>query len=187
MPGIRTNWYHRQSNYIEIQRLKPHTAHDLPKSETANKTTMKKLTLALITAALLIPSTAFASPAGDTLSKCLSDNTTGKDRTDLAKWVFMVMGTHPELKAVAPVDAKSLENGHRNVADLFTKLISTSCASEMHAVIKTEGQSGLNAAFGHLGRIAMQELMGNREVNAAFGGFVPYLDKAKLEAALMPK
>jgi hypothetical protein len=39
-------------------------------------------------------------------------------------------------------------------------------------------------AFEHLGKMAMQELMSNQEVNAAMDGFVRYIDKEKLDKVL---
>jgi hypothetical protein len=148
---------------------------------------MNKRTLATIAAALLIPCTCFASPLTDALSKCLADNSTGKDRKDLAKWIFVGVAAHPEMKAIAVAEPKSVEIAQRTVAELFTKLIGTSCANEMRIVIKEEGSEGARVAFEYLGKMAMQELMGNKEVNAVIGGFERYVDQSKLDSVLRPK
>ena len=34
----------------------------------------------------------------EALSRCLADNTSGRDRKDLARWVFFAMAAHPEIK-----------------------------------------------------------------------------------------
>lgn len=148
---------------------------------------MKRRTLASIATTLLIPCMSFAAPASEELGRCLADNTSGKDRKDLAKWIFVGMSAHPDMRAIAVVDPKSVEASQRKVAELVTRLIGTSCTSEMRAVVKTEGANGARAGFEHLGKMAMQELMGNAEVNATIGGFERYLDQSKLEPAMRSK
>jgi len=138
-------------------------------------------------AALLIPCTCFASPLTDALGQCLADNTTGKDRKNLAKWIFVGIAAHPEMKPIAAAAPKSVETAQRTAAELFTKLIGTSCVKEMRVVIKAEGADGARVAFEYLGKIAMQELMGNKEVSATIGGVERFIDQSKLDSVLRPK
>lgn len=145
---------------------------------------MRKRTLAILAAALLIPCTAFASPLTDTLGKCLADNTTGRDRIDLAKWIFLGMAAHPDMKAFATTSPNSVEVAQKSVAGLFTKLIGTSCANEMRDVVKAEGPDGARIAFEYLGKMAMQELMGNQQVNATIQGFARFVNHSKIDGVM---
>jgi hypothetical protein len=42
-----------------------------------------------------------AQQPADALSTCFADRTSGKDRKDLARWIFLAMAAHPEMKEQA--------------------------------------------------------------------------------------
>ena len=148
---------------------------------------MNNTRLACVVIALAIQSVAQASPSTDALGNCLSDSTTGKDRKDLAKWIFASMSAHPEIASIARVGTEATETAQRSVGVLFTRLISESCANEMRAVVKAHSAEGVKAPFEHLGNIAMEELISNQQVNAVIAGFERYLDKAKVEPIVKPQ
>ena len=143
----------------------------------------------LITAAIatIFYMAAHASPNSDALGQCLSDGTSGKDKKNLAKWIFVGMSAHPELANIAKASIEDIEAAQRTVGILMTRLISETCPDEMRAVVKLEGSEGIKVAFEFLGKMAMQELMTNPEVNGAIGGFERFLDKSKIEAIIKPK
>jgi hypothetical protein len=145
----------------------------------------RRLATTLLMAAC--PWAAQASLSTDALAKCLSDNTTGKDRKDLARWVFVSMSTHPDMGSVARADAASITAAQRTVADLVTRLLADACAREAKVVVQSDGSSGMGLAFEYLGKVAMQELMSNREVNASISGFERYLDKGRIDRAIQTK
>ena len=64
-------------------------------------------TLLCLTAWALLSATdtAQSTPAGDALGRCLADNTTGRGRKDLARWVFVSMAAHPEIRPLAALQA----------------------------------------------------------------------------------
>ena len=140
----------------------------------------------LLVAALSLHMTAQANPTTDALGKCLSDSSTGKDRKDLAKWIFVAMSAHPEIGSISRASPESIESIQRTSAALFTRLISEACPSEMRAVIKSDGTEGIKVSFEYLGKMAMQELMSNAQVSGAIGGIERYVDKAKVEPVLKP-
>lgn len=137
--------------------------------------------------ALLFVSGAQASPNSDVLGRCLSDNTTGKDRKDLARWIFVGMSAHPEIGVVARASHKDVEAAQRTMGTLFTRLVADQCSQQMNAVVQSDGTEGIKVAFEYLGRMAMQELMSNQEVNAAMGGFERYIDKVKVDRVVKSK
>ena len=141
-----------------------------------------RLTTILI--ALAFQTAALASPSADALGQCFADNTTGKDRKDLAKWLFVGMSAHPEISAIARASAEATEAAQRTVGILFTRLITETCPNEMRAVIKSEGAEGAKFAFESLGKMAMQELTSNSQVSGVIAGFQRYVDKPKVERIL---
>jgi hypothetical protein len=149
---------------------------------------MTKLLLSALTlSAAVMPAISLAGPATDALASCVADNTTGKDRKDLAKWVFVAMSAHPEIKPLSKASDAVKESLDKNLASLATKLITESCRAEAHQAFSTEGEKSFEFAFHALGRLAMQELTTNPAVSASFSNYVKYLDRSKFEAAFSGK
>lgn len=137
--------------------------------------------------ALLTTLPALAGPDAVALTSCLTDNTSGKDRKDLAKWVFAAMSTHPEIREFANVPERVRDQTSNTMGVLVTRLLSEDCAKQTQAAIKNEGATAMQTAFRALGGLAMQELMSNPDVNASFSTFEKYLDRKKIEAAIPAK
>jgi hypothetical protein len=139
-------------------------------------------TLAVLMAA--VASTSTAQTAAESLGRCLTDGTTGKERKDLARWLFTAMAAHPEIKALSKVTETDTDQVTRAAAATFTKLLAETCARETKAAIAEGGPAALQAGFGLLGQMAMQELMSSPQVAAAMGGLEKHMDRARIEAAL---
>ena len=132
----------------------------------------------------LVAGPAAAQNSTQQLSQCLAETTSGKDRKDLARWVFFAMAAHPEIKDfTSPSAASAEEETHKVMADLFTRLLSESCLKQTQAAFKEGGASAIGVAFQTLGQLAMQELMSNPAVNASMSKFEKQLDQSKLSKA----
>jgi hypothetical protein len=132
---------------------------------------------------------AFADSAANDLATCMTDNTTGKDRKDMARWIFIAMAAHPEMKDISAVTPEAREAASKEMAALVTRLLTEQCVAQARALF-AQGNGSTNAlvtSFGALGQVAMHELMADPRVNAATGEFTKYLDRQKFEAALRPK
>jgi hypothetical protein len=122
----------------------------------------------------------------DALKRCLADNTSGKDRKDFAKWIFLAMAAHPELKQYVNSNAATgMERSSRTVAALVTRLLTDACVNETRAAMKIEPES-LRLALEELGELAVQELIADKSVREAIVLVVRYLDPALLERYLNP-
>lgn len=140
------------------------------------------LALACIFAAFA-PSFCTAGPAADALSLCMADNTTGKERKALARWVFAAISAHPEMSDLSAVNDAMREDANREMASIVTKLVTQSCPAQA-AEAQAESTKSLASAFEALGKLAMVELMSNPQVAASISGFSRYLDNDKIEAVL---
>jgi hypothetical protein len=120
------------------------------------------------------------------LTTCLGDATSGKDRKDLAKWIFLAMAAHPEMRPHATASLATVsDESSRTMAALVTRLLADSCAKETAAVLKTsQGSQAMELAFQGLGQLAMQELMTDTSVQGAMAVFERYIDRARLAQAL---
>ena len=122
------------------------------------------------------------------LSQCLSDNTTGRDRKDLARWMFIAMASHPELQKYASGEAAaSAESMNKAMAELLTRLLVQTCLNQTQAAFKAGGSVALQASFQTLGQLAMQELMSDQNVKTNIMAFQKYVDQKKLAEAMTPK
>lgn len=145
---------------------------------------MKKIMTGLLIlglAAGAVP--AMAGPAADALSECMADNTSGRERKDLARWVFVGMSSHPEMRDLSVSTDEARDRVDRTMGQLVTKLLAESCLEQARAAVQQEGAVALQISFGMLGKLAMQELTSNEAVSGAMSGFEKYIDKGKMERA----
>ncbi len=140
--------------------------------------------LLLTTFVAVLPLTARAEPAVDALSTCLAESTTGKDRKDLARWIFVAMSAHPEMRAIANVAPSAPEDSSRQVGALFTRLIAEACAPQARAASAAVGPVAFQSGFTMLGQLAMQELMTDKDVTAALGLLQKHVDAVKVQSVL---
>lgn len=148
---------------------------------------MRVLFSSLLSLALLYQPVALAETAGEALGACLADNTSGKDRKDLARWIFTGMAAHPEIRDLSSISDRALTDARQTMGVLVTRLLSDSCAVQARKAIAQDGNAGVVTAFKVLGELAMQELMSNKDVAASIGAYAKYLDQKKIDAALSPK
>src|SRR5262245_31770175 len=95
-----------------------------------------------------------AQQSADALRACLADSTSGKDRKDLAKWIFLAMAAHPEMKQHANASAAAAaDESSRTIATLVTRLLTDSCVNQTRAVMKSgQGAQSMQLAFQGLGQ-----------------------------------
>jgi hypothetical protein len=143
----------------------------------------------IVAVMLSIATLAQAQEPVNALKACVTDNTSGRDRKDLAKWVFFAMAAHPEMKQYADAKAAAaVDESSQKLAALVTRLLTESCVNEVRAVMKTgQGSQALRVAFESLGQLAMQELMADKTVQETMGLFQRYVDQTRLKEALANK
>ncbi|MEX5748295.1 hypothetical protein [Massilia sp. X63] len=144
---------------------------------------MRILATLLLSLAILSPHAAMASPASDALGNCLKDNTSGKDRKDLARWIFVSMSAHPEIRSMASINESVRTETNKQMADLVTRLLTVNCTAQTRAAAQEGGPSML-ASFKSLGEVAMMELTSNPSVAESISAYVQFVDKKKVEEVL---
>lgn len=139
---------------------------------------MKRSVLALFLYCLSLA--ANAQPAIEAFSNCIADNSSGKDRKEMARWIFVSMGAHPEIKSIASISATAPEETSKTMGELVTRLLGENCPREAKLAIEVAGPNALEAGFKLLGELAMRELMTNKEVSISLGLYEKYLNKEKM-------
>lgn len=138
----------------------------------------------LLSLAAVLPLSAHAGPKADALAACLGDNTTGKDRKDLARWIFAAMAVHPEIKDLSVASPEARDAASESMARLVTALLAERCVKQTREAAEVEGSAAMLYAFRALGELAMKELMSNPEVAKSLSNYERFLDQAKIKAAL---
>lgn len=145
---------------------------------------MRVLSSLFLGLALFTSQAAMANPGSNQLGECLKSSTNGKDRTDLARWIFISMAAHPEMGKLTTITPAIRTDADKGMAQLVTRLLLQNCAEQTRAVMQAEGGQGMLSAFRSLGEVAMMELMSNPEVSATISGYTQFLDKEKFDALL---
>jgi hypothetical protein len=142
--------------------------------------------LAIISAVVMSPLLCHAQvPA--VLGKCIVANITASDRQDLARWAFLSMAAHPEVKQFSNARAEATEAAARKVGALFTRTMRDDCAKEVQAVARAEGPPVVPAAINFFTQLGVQELMGNRDVLATLSSFSQFADREGIDRTARAK
>jgi hypothetical protein len=144
-------------------------------------------TIALLATLTMLAVPTYAEPTVDAFSRCLAESTTGKDRKDFARWLFVSMGAHPSMREISRITPEAAEDASRNAGLLLTKLLADSCPKEAQAAFKAVGAAAMQSAFGVVGQLAMQELMTDKDVAAGMSILEKYLDSQRIQAAIGAK
>lgn len=147
--------------------------------------TIYKALVVSFLAFLVLP--ASAGRYTDALGTCLADNTNGKERKELAKWIFVGMAAHPDIQDVTNIPAKTHDDVDRFMGELVTRLLTQSCVSQAQVAVKNEGGAAFKGAFSFLGQVAMQELMTNQAVSQSLSSWEKYFDKEKFKSLMEAK
>ena len=122
-----------------------------------------------------------AGPFVDDMAKCLVSSTSSKDNILLGRWLVRVYGEHSGSKDLIYISDYNKKIIDRDVAKLFTRLLTQDCEFEVKKAYKYEGLSVMGNAFQVLGEVAGKELLEDRNVSKAINKFTEYVDYEKLE------
>tara|TARA_B100001057_G_C22323322_1_gene746608 strand:+ start:74 stop:526 length:453 start_codon:yes stop_codon:yes gene_type:complete len=122
----------------------------------------------------------FAGPFADEMAKCLVTSTSSRDRNKLLKWMFKIYSDHPEVSYMVDLSDREKKVIDKDVADLFTRLLSEDCLDESKKAQKYEGNTVFSNSFQILGQVASQGFMGNPDVQRSMKKVYELMDYEKL-------
>jgi uncharacterized protein YejL (UPF0352 family) len=125
-----------------------------------------------------------AGPYSAELGRCLVSGTTPEDRVALARWIFIAFSGHPALAPMLNLKPADIDDANRQVGQLVTRLLTTSCREQTRNVIKFEGSNAFQASFETLGQVAGGELAASPGAQERMAGVAKYFDQEKLAAAM---
>ena len=148
---------------------------------------MKNIVIIIIfSLGLFITLPALASSPTEAFANCMVDNLNGKERKNLAKWIFFAIAAHPEIKSYSNVISKDIKESDKYVGKLITRLLVANCPNELKKANKSNPLAA-QQGFELVGRVAMQELMTNQAVTKAITNYIQYADQEKLNKVLSEK
>lgn len=123
--------------------------------------------------------------AAQALGECMVLKSTGADRLVVARWFVSSIASAPQTAGVATVAPGQKAELDKGMAALFTRLMAVDCADQSRPVFaaKDTGE-GFRVAGEALGRVAIMELLGNPQANAALGAYTQYLKKEDFKDVL---
>lgn len=128
----------------------------------------------------------FSATPTESFGTCLIDSLNGKERKQLAKWIYFAMAAHPEISSFSKASSKDIDSTDQYVGDLVTRLLTVDCPTEMK-LANAENPLALQQAFELVGQVATQELMTNENVMTSITGYAKYADMDKINLLLSGK
>ena len=148
---------------------------------------VRSLIVAVIVGICTVPAWAQGDQAAGALKQCVADNTSGKDRKELAKWIFLAMAAHPEIKQYANADAAAVDETSRTIAGLVTRLLTESCLNETRAVVQGgQGSRSFQFAFEGLSSREVQDRRGGRYIGLDHHDAPAAVEHPERKGALSP-
>jgi hypothetical protein len=143
----------------------------------------KTIQVIILSAVLSVCFPALAQTPTDTFADCMINSLNGKERKNLAKWIFLSMAAHPSIKPFLNATANDIQESDQYIGQLITRLLADDCPNELKAAYQSDPKAVENA-FELVGKIAMQELMTNKETMNALTNYFIYADQEKISNIL---
>lgn len=133
---------------------------------------------------LFISGPLIAGQYSNNLAKCLVKSTSMSERSDLIKWIFAAMASHPEVSALSNISAATRTDLNKKIAHLFVTLVAERCKKETRLAVKFESPKAISFAFKTLGATAARGLMSHPDVNSFIEEMDRYVDHNKLDSVV---
>lgn len=140
---------------------------------------MKKIIGALI---LSLSSIVSMQASANAFGECLVDALNGKERKELAKWIYFAMAAHPEIIDYANIEDSVRLESDKAIGALITRLLGEDCPAKFKNALKVDPMA-TQRAFELVGQVAMGELMQNTQVTQAISNYANYMDMSVIQAA----
>ncbi len=145
---------------------------------------MKKLiNTLLILLSLFGASSSFAQDSTAVFANCLVDALNGKERKEMAKWIFLSMAVHPSIQSYASIADDDRLKSNKYIGALITRLLAEECPNELAAAHK-ENPLAIQKGFELVGQVAMQEIVTNEATMVALTEYAKYADMKKIRGVL---
>lgn len=110
------------------------------------------------------------------LGQCIALKSTGEDRLAAARWFAAALASAPAIKDMATIDAAKKDAADAKIAQVFTRLLMVDCVEQAKPLYKARSSAGFRTGGEVLGKLAMQELLGDPvQAQAMMGGYLSHI------------
>jgi hypothetical protein len=110
------------------------------------------------------------------LGQCIALKSTGEDRLAAARWFAAALASAPAIRDIATIDAAKKDLADTKIAQVVTRLLTIDCVVQSKPLYKARSSAGFRAAGEVLGKLAMQELLGDPvQAQAMMGGYLSHI------------
>ena len=141
-----------------------------------------KIILTVLVLAASLP--ALSNEPTRQLSECLTDSLNGKERKELAKWIFLAISSHSVISPYSSATEKDRDESNKFFGGLITRLMTEDCPNQTKLAINESGSLAVQNSFKVVGEVAMMELMSEQSVTQSISSFEKYLDQEKLNKVM---
>ena len=143
---------------------------------------MKKIILvSVLLFSFLNTQISYANESAQKLGVCMTDSLNGKERKNLAKWIFFGMSAHSSINKYINASQEDFDSTNKFVGELITRLLTVDCPVQAKKAIDDGGPAAFEFAFRIVGEVAMQEIMAEASVADSLGSFEKYIDQDKFD------
>jgi hypothetical protein len=139
------------------------------------------LALAVLTglsAPVALGATVQGAAAGEVaLSQCVSLKTTGADRILTARWMFAAMAKSPHISDLGTVSDVRKAELDKAFSRLLVRIVNKDCIEQVRPLAAANMEDAFGRVGEALGTVAMQELIGDKEVGKSLSAYVDYLSE----------
>lgn len=144
---------------------------------------MKSIVVAFSMLGSLAASSASAAEAPDAAAnrdaaaQCVVMRTTGADRALTAQWIFAAMSRSPHIADLSAVSDQRKADLDKAFGQLLTRIVMKECLAQVKPLAEVNLTDAFEVVGKALGEVAMQELMGNPNVDKAIAAYTDYLSE----------
>ena len=144
---------------------------------------MKSKLVGFAVVAGLAAQAASAAPSPDTsdgraaVAQCVVMRTTGADRALTAQWIFAAMSRSPHIADLSTVSDSRKAELDKAFGQLLTRIVMKECLEQVRPLAAVDLTEAFEVVGKALGEVAMQELLGNPDVDKAIGAYTDYLSE----------
>jgi hypothetical protein len=132
---------------------------------------------------LITAAPAFSGAPTNQLGSCMVDALNGKERKQLARWIFFAIAAHPEISSFSNITQNDLDSTDEIIGKLITRLLVNDCPEELIAANRANPLA-VQQSFELVGQVAVQELMNDKHVLQAVTNYSRYTDVEKINSLL---
>jgi hypothetical protein len=121
-------------------------------------------------------------PAPDALAQCVAMHTAPADRLTTARWMFAAMSKAPQLSDLGSVPDPIKAELDKGFGRLLVRMVTIDCVDLVRPLAAENSSTAFKSVGDALGGLAMQELLGDKDVQKSLTAYTDFLSNEDFKA-----